>query len=109
MGLAYFGVGAENGVHPQVWVPWLLSAVLVDVTAAVAEERNDPFATLSLEMVYRGLYFFTFTSAYQRGEATAGVPYLAADAVALGLVTRQRKPAASSRCAQLCLTLSEEP
>ena len=107
LGLAYFWVGAQNGVQLQLWATWLLYAVLVDLTDAVAEELHQPFAALSLEMVYRSLYFFT--SAYQRGEATDVVQYLAAEAVDLGIVKRQRKRAPPSRFAQLCLTFSAQP
>jgi hypothetical protein len=91
LGLAYFWGGTENGVQLQVWATWLLYAVLVDLTDAVAEELNAPFATLSLEMVYRSLYFFT--TAYQRGEATDVVPYLAAEAMDLGILKRKRTQA----------------
>src|SRR5437868_328285 len=107
LGLAYFWVGAENGVQLQLWATWLLYAVLVDLTDAVAEELDQPFAALSLEMVYRSLYFFT--GAYQRGEASAVVQYLAAQAVDLGIVKRKRKQATSSRFAQLTLTFAEQP
>jgi len=107
LGLAYFWVGAENGVQLQLWATWLLYAVLVDLTDAVAEELDQPFAALSLEMVYRSLYFFT--CAYQRGEASAVVQYLAAEAVDLGIVKRRRKRSAPSHFAQLCLTFAEKP
>jgi hypothetical protein len=107
LGLAYFWVGSANGVQLQLWATWLLYAVLVDLTDAVAEELNQPFAALSLEMVYRSLYFFT--GAYQRGEATDVVPYLAAEAVDLGIVKRKRARAAPSRFAQLTLTFAEQP
>ncbi len=59
LGLAYFWVGSVNGVQLQLWATWLLYAVLVDLTDAVAQELDQPFAALSLEMVYRSLYFFT--------------------------------------------------
>src|SRR5207249_12174898 len=84
LGLAYFWVGSANGVQLQLWATWLLYAVLVDLTDAVAEELNQPFAALSLEMVYRSLYFFT--GAYQRGQASAVVQSLAAEACDLGIV-----------------------
>jgi len=89
LGLAYFWVGSTNGVQLQLWATWLFYAVLVDLTDAVAQELDQPFAALSLEMVYRSLYFFT--GAYQRGEATDVVAYLAAEAVDLGIVKRKRK------------------
>jgi hypothetical protein len=89
LGLAYFWVGAENGVQLQVWATWLLYAVLVDLTDAVAEVLQRPFADLSLEMVYRSLYFAT--QAYHRGETTDAVAYLASHAQLLGIIKRKRK------------------
>jgi hypothetical protein len=89
LGLAYFWTGSENGVCLQLWATWLLYAVLVDLTDAVADALNQPFAALSLEMVYRSLYHFT--QAYHRGEATEVVQYLAANAKWLGILKRKRK------------------
>lgn len=63
--------------------------MLVDLTDAVAEALNQPFAALSLEMVYRSLYHFT--QAYHRGEAADVVVYLAANAKWLGIIKRKRK------------------
>lgn len=90
LGLAYFWTGAQNSIEMQLWATWLLYAVLVDLTDAVADALHQPFARISLEMVYRSLYFFT--QAYQRGEASEVVPYLAANADWLGMVKRKRKP-----------------
>ena len=105
LGLAYFWVGSTNGVQLQLWATWLLYAVLVDLTDAVAAELDRPFAALSLEMVYRSLYFFT--SAYQRGEASDVVLYLAAHAADLGIVKRKRKrDPIPSRFDQLRLTFA---
>jgi len=78
LGLAYFWCGSQNAVEMQLWATWLLYAVLVDLSDAVAEALNQPFAAISIEMVYRSLYFFT--RAHQRGEATEVVIYLAAHA-----------------------------
>lgn len=89
LGLAYFWVGSENGVQLQVWATWLLYAVLVDMTDAIAEVLQRPFVDLSLEMTYRGLYYAT--QAYHRGEAPDPVAYLAANAQLLGLIKRKRK------------------
>ena len=58
LGLAYFWCGAQNAVEMQVWATWLLYVVLIDLTDAVAEALNLPFAAISIEMVYRSLYFF---------------------------------------------------
>lgn len=87
LGLAYLWVGSLNGIQLQVWATWLLYAVLVDLTDAVAEVLNRPQGSLSIEMVYRGLYHFT--QAYHRGEATDPVAYLAQDAKDLGILKRK--------------------
>jgi hypothetical protein len=89
LGLAYFWTGSENGVCLQLWATWLLYAVLVDLTDAVADALNQPFAALSLEMVYRSLYHFT--QAYHRGETVEVVAYLATNAKWLGIIKRSRK------------------
>jgi hypothetical protein len=89
LGLAYFWVGSQNGVQLQLWATWLLYAVLVDLTDAVAEELNQPFAAISMEMVYRSLYYFT--QAYHRGEASDPITYLASNATWLGVLKRKRK------------------
>jgi hypothetical protein len=91
LGLAYFWCGAQNAVEMQVWATWLLYAVLIDLTDAIAEALNQPFAALSIEMVYRSLYFFT--QAHYRGEAHDVVAYLAAHAKLFGIVKRKRKAA----------------
>lgn len=91
LGLAYFWSGSQNAIEMQVWATWLLYAVLVDLSDAVAEALNQPFATISVEMVYRSLYFFT--QARQRGAATDVVAYLAANAKRLGIIKRKRKSA----------------
>lgn len=88
LGLAYFWVGSQHGVECQVWATWILYAVLVDLTDAVAEALHRPFVNLSLEMVYRSLYYFG--QAYHRGEATDPVAYIAANAVWLGVIKRKR-------------------
>lgn len=89
LGLAYFWVGSQNGVQLQLWATWLLYAVLVDLTDAVAEQLNQPFAAISMEMVYRSLYYFT--QAYHRGETSDPVDYLANNAKWLGVLKRKRK------------------
>jgi hypothetical protein len=89
LGLAYFWVGSQNGVELQLWATWLLYAVLVDLTDAVAEQLNKPFAAISMEMVYRSLYHFA--QAYHRGDADDPVAYLADNATWLGVLKRKRK------------------
>ena len=106
LGLAYFWSGAQNAVELQLWATWLLYAVLVDLTDAVAEALNQPFAAVSLEMVYRSLYYFT--RAYHRGEASDVVAYLVAHAKLFGLVKRSRKRQPSP-LETLTLTSTSDP
>lgn len=89
LGLAYFFGGARNAIELQVWATWLLYSVLVDLTDAVAEALEVRYQSLSVEMVYRGLYHFT--QAYHRGEATDPVAYLAAHAKELGIIKQKRR------------------
>lgn len=91
LGLAYFWCGAQNAVEMQVWATWLLYVVLIDLSDAVAEALHQPFAAISVEMVYRSLYFFT--QAHHRGETDDVVAYLATNAKLLGIVKRKRKSA----------------
>lgn len=72
-----------------MWATWLLYTVLVDLTDAVAEVIQQPLSSLSLELVYRGLYHFT--QAFQRGAAVDPVRYLATNAKVLDLVKQPRK------------------
>lgn len=90
LNLAYLWTGSPNGVRLQVWSTWLFFAVLVDLGDAVAEELMLPFDRISLEMVFRSLYYFI--QAYNKGEASDPVKYLAApDNQDLGIVKRLRK------------------
>ena len=91
LGLAYFWCGAQNAVEMQIWATWLLYVVLVDLTDAVAEALHQPFAAISIEMVYRSLYFFT--QARARGETDNVVAYLTAHTKLLGILKRKRKGA----------------
>lgn len=89
LGLAYFWNGSQYGVQLQVWATWILYVVLVDLTDSVAEALGRPFVDISMEMVYRSLYYFS--QALRRGEATDPVAHLAANATWLGIVKRPRK------------------
>ena len=71
----------------------------------MADRLGLPFGAVSLEMVYRSLYYFT--TAYHRGETSDPVEYLAANAFSLGVVKRVRKRAA--RVADLGLTFPAGP
>jgi len=90
LNLAYLWTGSVNGVLLQVWSTWLFFAVLVDLGDAVAEELMLPFDRISLEMVFRSLYYFN--QAYNKGQTTDPVKYLAApENRDLGVVKRLRK------------------
>jgi hypothetical protein len=90
LGLAYFYGGAQNAVELQLWATWILYAVLVDLTDAVAEALGRPVAEISMEMVYRSLYFVV--GAMQRDPTMDPVRYLAEEARSLGIIKRPRKP-----------------
>jgi hypothetical protein len=89
LGLAYFWNGSLYGVQLQVWATWILYSILVDLTDSVAEVLGQPFVRISIEMVYRGLYYFR--QARQRAEAADPVTYLADNARWLGIIKRRRK------------------
>jgi len=89
LGLAYFWNGSQQGVRLQIWATWILYAILVDLVDDVAEALDRPFADISIEMVYRSLYYFA--QAYQRGEAHDLVAYLVDNADILGIVKQRRK------------------
>ncbi len=92
LGLSYLWTGSINGIKLQIWATWLFYAVLVDLVDAVADEISLPFDRVSLEMIYRGLYYFHGAST--RGVAHDPVKYLANpdNCKCLGIVKRQRKP-----------------
>lgn len=92
LGLSYLWTGSINGIKLQIWATWLFYAVLVDLGDAVADELSLPFDRISLEMIYRGLYYFH--SASSRGEAHDPVKYFSNPDIqkCLGIVKRQRKP-----------------
>ena len=92
LGLAYFWNGSQQGVRLQIWATWILYAILVDLTDDVAEALERPFADISIEMVYRGLYHFA--QAYHRGEANDPIAYLVHNADTLGIIKQRRKRSA---------------
>lgn len=89
LGLAYFWCGSSNGIQIQLWGTWLLYGVLIDLVDAVAEELQEPFSAVSVEMVFRGLYHYS--QAYQRDQSLDVVQYLAAQAKNLGILKRKRR------------------
>jgi len=89
LGLAYFYCGAESAVEMQVWATWLLYAVLIDLTDAVAEALERPFAEVSIERVYRSLYFVV--NAVAKDPTLDPIRYLADEARELGILKQPRK------------------
>lgn len=90
LGLAYFWSGSQNAVELQLWSTWMLYGILVDLTDDVAEALKRPFAAISMEMVYRSLYFFT--KAHSQGDADHLVTYLVDHAKLLGILKRKPPP-----------------
>jgi hypothetical protein len=90
LGLAYFWSGAQNAVEMQLWATWLLYAVVMDLTDAVAEALDRPREDLSLTMVFRSLYYCA--NALARGETDDPVVYLATHAKLLGILKRKPRP-----------------
>ena len=92
LGLSYLWTGSINGIKLQIWATWLFYAVLVDLGDSVADELSLPFDSISLEMIYRGLYYFHGAS--ERGEAHDPVKYFSDLGIqkCLGIVKRRRKP-----------------
>ena len=94
LGLSYLWTGAFNGIAMQVRATWLLFAVLVDLSDDVADTLGVPLERVSLEMVFRGLSFFSLAAA--RGEAHDPVAYLAAQPD-LGILKATRPKRARER------------
>ena len=89
--LAYLWTGSINGIKLQIWATWLMYAVLVDLSDAVAQAVQLPLERISMEMVWRGLYHFN--DAYHKGKVDDPVAYLAApENRDLGVIKAQRKP-----------------
>jgi len=76
LGLSYLWTGSLNGIQLQIWGTWIFYALLVDLGDAVADQLSLPIDSISLEMIYRGLYHFYV--AHQQGKATDPPKYFAA-------------------------------
>lgn len=86
--LAYLWVGSINRVQLQVWATFLFYAILIDLCDEVAQVLQLPRAQISVEMVYRSLYFYV--QARANGCPESAPVFLARQARLLGLVKRQR-------------------
>ena len=90
LGLSYLWTGSINGIKLQIWGTWLFYGVLIDLGDAVAEKLSLPFDSISIEMIYRGLYHFIV--AYNKGKAQEVIKYFAApENKDLGIIKRRRK------------------
>jgi hypothetical protein len=88
LGLAYFWSGSQNAVELQLWSTWIVYTVLIDLCDEVAQLLNLPFERISVEMVFRSIYYYL--KAVEHGDARPLPAYLA-DRPDLGIVKRQRK------------------
>ena len=92
-------MGSLNGVQLQVWVTWLFYAILIDLCDAVAEVLQLPVTSISVEMVYRGLYHYV--QAVADGYAGTAAEYLAQEARGLGIIKRTRTRGSQPVAAQV--------
>lgn len=76
LGLSYLWTGSINGIKLQLWATWLFYVILIDLSDEVASELTLPFDSISIEMVFRGIYHFT--QALNQGFATDIIAYLTA-------------------------------
>lgn len=89
LGLAYFWSGSQNAVELQLWSTWIVYTVLIDLCDEVAGLLKLPFERISVEMVFRSIYYYT--KAVARGDGRSLPEYLADRAADLGVVKRKRK------------------
>lgn len=76
LGLSYLWTGSVNGIKLQIWATWLFYVVLIDLSDEVAQELSLPFDSISVEMLFRGIYHFT--QALNQGSAIDLIAYLTA-------------------------------
>ncbi len=89
LGLAYLWVGHRNGVQIQILSTLIFYTVLNRLVGEVAIALNQPKEKISVEMVFRSLYYVA--KAVLRGEDPDVVSYLAERAKLFGLVKAERK------------------
>jgi hypothetical protein len=89
LGLAYFWCGSQNAVELQLWSTWIVYTVLIDLCDEVAGLLKLPFERISVEMVFRSMYYYT--KAVERGDVRTLPEYLADRSADLGIVKRKRK------------------
>jgi hypothetical protein len=79
-----------------VWATFLFYAILIDLCDDIAEVLQVPLEAISVEMVYRGLYFYV-----QAGYQGSAVAYLAQEAKGLGVLKRRRPRAGTAVSEQI--------
>ena len=89
LGLAYFWCGSQNAVELQLWSTWIVYTVLIDLCDEIAGLLKLPFERISVEMVFRSIYYYT--KAVERGDVRPLPEYLADRSTNLGIVKRKRK------------------
>jgi hypothetical protein len=98
LGLSYLWVGGSNGVQLQLYATWMFYAVLTDLCADVAIAVSHPLERISVEMVFRSLYFFNRAQAVQPDIEL--IPWLVEHQRSMGLLKavrhRHRQAAAQS-------------
>ncbi|MDF2389571.1 IS4 family transposase [Nostoc ellipsosporum NOK] len=98
LGLSYLWVGGTNGVQMQIYATWIFYAVLNDLCADVAIALRQPIERISVEMVFRSLYFFH--RALLLNPKLQLIPWLVEHSRSMGLVKavrqRHRRTAARS-------------
>lgn len=106
LGLAYFWCGSQNAVELQLWSTWIVYTVLIDLCDAVAGLLRLPFERISVEMVFRSIYYYT--KAVERGDVRSLPRYLADRSTNLGIVKRKRKNE-TSVFESWALTIASDP
>lgn len=106
LGLAYFWCGSQNAVELQLWSTWIVYTVLIDLCDEVAGLLRLPFERISVEMVFRSIYYYT--KAVERGDVRSLPRYLADRSTNLGIVKRKRKNE-TSVFESWALTIASDP
>lgn len=89
LGLSYLWVGGTNGVQMQIYATWIFYAVLNDLSADVALALQQPLERISIEMVFRSLYFFNRALLLNRELQL--IPWLVEHYRSMGLVKAVRQ------------------
>ncbi|MEM7713203.1 MAG: IS4 family transposase [Cyanobacteria bacterium P01_A01_bin.68] len=89
LGLSYLWVGGVNGIKMQVYATWIFYAVLNDLCASVSIALQQPLERISVEMVFRSLYFFNH--AQLQDPKLELIPWLVENHRSMGLIKAVRK------------------